>query len=118
MKIWDESVRDEYIYKNATGSNTKISELEGFTLKLDMPNGLIHYPFKRCLAFHSFMCFMKWSIYHGKIQESINDFGSEHAGTWLKERQFYFDSLNKRLNEGTSEQSDDYELFNDMEDKK
>jgi len=109
MKIWDENVLNEYIYRNNTSSNALISDFVNIPLKLSMPNGEIHEPFKRCLAFHNFMCFMKWSLYHGELKQNIEDFaiGSEHSGTWLQERKFYLDRLNKRLSEDTENVDDD-----------
>jgi hypothetical protein len=96
MKIWDETVLDEGIFNNVTTSNRKIGEFIDKPLEL-MVNGQVHRPFKRVLAFHNFICFMKWSIYSGELKEDIKDFGSEHKGSWLKDRDYYLNSLQTRL---------------------
>lgn len=62
LKIWDSSVRDELIWEGAevekvAGDNT-IGFYEGHSLQLHMPSGVTLTPFKRCLSYQHFMCYL------------------------------------------------------------
>lgn len=111
MKIWDESILNETIFEK---KGPKISEFVNVPLKVEMPNNRKHEPFKRCLAYHDFMCFMKWSLYYGEVKQIIEGFGSDHSGSWLAQRKFLYDSLIRRLSEAVADDNlDEVDLKED-----
>jgi len=105
MKVWDNSVLEQTVFFDSKGP--KISEFLHRKLHLNMPNGLRHEPYKRCLAYHDFMCFMKWSIHEESLRSLQADFGSDHEGSWLKERNLLLESLRQKIGRESEEEQDD-----------
>jgi hypothetical protein len=58
MHVWDDSVCEEAIHD---GASTNIGDYLKVPLTLRMNETQIHEPFRRCLSYHAFMCFWKWS---------------------------------------------------------
>eukprot|EP01035_Chromulina_nebulosa_P037409 gene37409-50487_t len=88
LKIWDPSVRDELIWQDANvervaGDNT-IGFYEGHSLQLNMPNGATLTPFKRCLSYQHFMCYL--ASKERSLQDPPPEFGSDIGGVWTTKR--------------------------------
>lgn len=103
MKIWDKSALEETVFKS--GKREKLSAFVGHPLTLII-TGEEHQPFKCCSSYHNFMCFMKWSLHHDRIVDHVNDFSSDHEGSWLNTRQHYLDSLRLRIPRGQQEEDE------------
>lgn len=89
LKIWDPSVRDELIWQDAkvervAGDNT-IGFYEGHSLQLNMPSGATLAPFKRCLSYQHFMCYLA-SKERSLLDPPPLEFGSAIGGEWTAKR--------------------------------
>jgi hypothetical protein len=60
---------------------------------------------------------MSWSFYFGKIQEITDDYGSEHEGSWLKERKMYLENITKWLNREVEDDVEDENEYDEGEKK-
>jgi len=106
MKVWDDTVLDEPIFGQLNDSDApKLSQFTNCLLNasIDMPLNGPHQPFKRILAYHDFMCFMKWSIYKGEVLNCGDDFGSPPKVPWLTQRMLLWKSIQQNLNEETGD---------------
>jgi hypothetical protein len=80
MKIWDDSIRSALIWDDAKvtieENDNTIGYYENRPLNLKMKNGTQLEPFKRCLSYQHYCCFIK-----SKLQgEAPGDFGSDPGG--------------------------------------
>ncbi len=87
LKVWDSSVRDELIWEGATEEkvpkDNTIGFYEGHSLQLHMPSGVTLAPFKRCLSYQHFMCFLT-----SKERSTVEppEFGSDIGYQWTVKR--------------------------------
>lgn len=73
LRVWDASVREVPVY---AGAQMTIGACEGNVLNLRLPSGDVHDAFKRCLSFHTLMCFVKHNVLSGTAAEEPRDFDS------------------------------------------
>ena len=107
MKIWDNDVKQELIWDNATETldgrgDHKIGYYEGKELELEMHAGKLE-PFKRCLSYHEFMCFAKSER---PLTDAPEDFSSDIGDMWSQMRGDLL-VMRKSLEKNISEETED-----------
>lgn len=108
MKIWCDTVRDKLIWAGAKetikgSNNNKIGFYDGHELKLHMPNGEQLEPFKRCLSYQAFICFVTSKL---PIMDSPEDFSSDIGTEWPRLRNDLLvlrNSLDKQIYDETAD---------------
>jgi hypothetical protein len=112
MKIWNDDVKNELIWPDATENKTgdnKIGYYDGCELTLQMPNGNRLEPFKRCLSYQAFICFVTSKLSNGV---SYQDFSSDIGEEWPRLRNDLLilrRSLDKQIDDETADfDNEDY----------